>query len=83
MRDGPPQGYAHDILGDLNAGASAWMTWNLVLNMEGGPNHVDNVCDPVMLTDFRRLYPHPQFYAIGHFSKYVLVGSRLASSLGL
>lgn len=31
--------YAHDILGDLNAGVNAYMDWNLILDNKGGPNH--------------------------------------------
>ena len=33
------EGYAQDILGDLNAGAGGWTDWNLLLDQEGGPNH--------------------------------------------
>ena len=63
------EGYAHDIMGDLNAGGgrhrissyfvarsaymvnhislvqgAGWIDWNLLLNEDGGPNHVGNVC---------------------------------------
>mmetsp|Transcript_134522 Transcript_134522/g.335627 ORF Transcript_134522/g.335627 Transcript_134522/m.335627 type:complete len:498 (+) Transcript_134522:105-1598(+) len=70
------EGYAHDIIGDLNAGATGWIDWNLLLNQDGGPNHVDNVCDAAMLVKSGEVYVHPQYYAIGHFSKYILPGSR-------
>jgi len=69
-------GYAHDILNDLNAGASAWFDWNLILDQHGGPNHVDNVCDAAMIGNGTELYIHPQYYGIGHFSKYIYVGSK-------
>lgn len=36
--------YAHDIMGDLNSGVSAWIDWNLLLDERGGPNHVGNFC---------------------------------------
>ncbi|OFK23720.1 glycoside hydrolase family 30 beta sandwich domain-containing protein [Olsenella sp. HMSC062G07] len=36
--------YAHDLLGDLNAGAGAWLDWNMLLDERGGPNHVGNYC---------------------------------------
>jgi len=71
------EGYAHDIIGDLNAGASGWTDWNLILDERGGPNHVDNVCDAAMVASLsgEELHVHPQYYFIGHFSKYLLPGS--------
>lgn len=32
--------YAHDIIGDVNAGMSRWIDWNLVVDRRGGPRHV-------------------------------------------
>jgi len=72
------EGYAHDILGDLNVGSVGWTDWNLLLDTTGGPNHVGNNCDAPMLADNTKeeLYLHPQYYYIGHFSKYLLPGSK-------
>ena len=36
--------YAHDMIGNFRAGLSAYFDWNLILDMEGGPNHVGNFC---------------------------------------
>jgi glucosylceramidase len=69
-------GYAHDILGDLNVGAVGWTDWNLLLNQKGGPNHMKNWCDAPMMADDKELYLHPQYYFMGHFSKYLVPGSR-------
>jgi len=76
------EGYAHDIIGDLNAGSVGWIDWNLILDESGGPNHVDNVCDAVMMANLTtgELFFHPQYYYIGHFSKYILPGSRRLST---
>lgn len=73
------EGYAHDIIGDMNAGASGWIDWNLLLDVSGGPNHVGNVCDAAMIADVKaqKLHLHPQFYFVGHFSKFVPPGSKL------
>jgi len=73
------EGYAHDIIGDLNAGSIGWIDWNLLLDQDGGPNHVDNVCDAVAMADLKNteLYWHPQYYYIGHFSKFIPRGSKL------
>ena len=43
--------YAHDIIGDLNAGVNSYIDWNILLDSNGGPNHKKNDCNsPVMLT---------------------------------
>ena len=65
--------YAHDILGDLNAGINAFLDWNLVLDHRGGPNHKNNFCNsPIMLTEDSLDYiKNLTYYYIGHFSKYI------------
>jgi len=41
--------YAFDILGDLNNYAVGWTDWNMLLDLQGGPNHLNNFCDaPIM-----------------------------------
>lgn len=72
------QGYAHDIIGDLNAGSVGWIDWNLLLDHTGGPNHFGNSCDAAMMTDsnYAKVFHHPQYHFIGHFSRYILPGSR-------
>lgn len=67
------QMYAHEIIGSLNAGMNAFLDWNLFLNLEGGPNHVDNLCDaPIMLDDAHDCIHYNLSYDyIGHFSKYI------------
>ena len=65
--------YAHDILGDLNAGINAFIDWNLILDHEGGPNHKLNYCNsPIMLNaDSSDYIKNLSFYYIGQFSKYI------------
>lgn len=72
------EGYAHDIIGDLNAGAVGWIDWNLLLDRNGGPNHVGNVCDAAVVANVQaqQLELHPQYYYIGHFSKFIPSGSK-------
>ncbi len=71
------EGYAADILGNLNAGASGWIDWNLWLDENGGPNHVGNDCDAAVLvnTTSHELFVHPQYWYIGHISKFVPPGA--------
>lgn len=33
--------YAHDLIGDLNHGMQRWIDWNLIVDQDGGPRHVD------------------------------------------
>jgi glucosylceramidase len=70
--------YAHDIIGNLNAGMNTFIDWNIVLDEEGGPNHVGNYCDaPVMCNtaddtvEFKLSYHY-----IGHFSRFLAPGAR-------
>ncbi|TKD68257.1 glycoside hydrolase family 30 protein [Pseudalkalibacillus hwajinpoensis] len=69
--------YARNIMGDLNNYLEAWIDWNIVLNEEGGPNHVGNYCDAPVIVDTKsgEVYYNSSFYYIGHFSKYVKPGA--------
>lgn len=70
--------YAHEILGDLNAGANAYIDWNLVLDNKGGPNHKLNFCNsPIMLNrDSSDYIKNLSYYYIGHFSKFIKLGAQ-------
>jgi len=67
------ENYGHDIMGDLNNWAVGWTDWNIVLNQQGGPNHLNNYCDaPIMAnTNTQSLHYQPQYYYMGHFSRFV------------
>ena len=69
--------YAHEYIGDLNAGADTFIDWNLLLDERGGPNHVGNFCDAPMMYDtvHRRLYKKLSLDYIGHFSRYIRPGA--------
>ena len=70
--------YAHDMIGDLNAGVSGFIDWNLILDHKGGPNHKRNYCNaPIMLNQDKTGYvKNLTYYYIGHFSKYIKSGAR-------
>jgi len=65
--------YGHDILNDLESYAVGWMDWNMVLNLEGGPNHVGNLCDAPIIADITNqiLYFQSMYYYMGHFTRYL------------
>lgn len=69
--------YGFDILGDLNAWSAGWVDWNLLLDMQGGPNHLNNFCDSPIVVDVEDqiVFVQPMFYYLGHLSKFVPPGS--------
>lgn len=71
------QMYAHDIIGNLNAGMNAFIDWNMVLDEKGGPNHIGNYCDsPIMCDTRNNTYEKKLSYTyIGHFSRYIKPGA--------
>lgn len=75
--------YVHDIIGDMNNGATAFCDWNLMLDEKRGPAHFrDNrpcVADASVIcnkntgeVEFR-----PAYYCIGHFSRFIKRGARI------
>jgi len=68
--------YAHDIIGNLNAGTCASMDWNLLLDERGGPNHAGNLCRAcVMRTPDGDVEKKGAYFYIGHFSRYISPGA--------
>jgi glucosylceramidase len=72
------ESYGYDIIGDLNAYAVGWVDWNLLLNAEGGPNHLNNFCDASLIGDVDNqiLHIQPTYYYMGQISKFLLPGSK-------
>lgn len=70
--------YGRNIIGDFNNWSRGWIDWNLVLNEEGGPNHVYNYCEAPIMYDrnAKKLIYNNSYYYIGHFSKYIEVGAK-------
>ncbi len=71
------QRYAHEMIGNLNAGMHAFLDWNLYLDAQGGPNHAGNYCDAPIMADvvegtFRT---NLSYDYIGHFSRYLKPGA--------
>jgi len=71
------QMYAHDIIGNLNAGMNAFIDWNLLLDEHGGPNHSGNFCDAPMMYNRQTevLQKNLSYEYIGHFSRYIQPGA--------
>jgi glucosylceramidase len=73
--------YAHDMIGDFNAGANGYIDWNLVLDRRGGPNHKENFCDAPVMCDPETdtVETKLSFSYIGHFSRFLRPGARKAA----
>ncbi|MBK8653647.1 MAG: glycoside hydrolase family 30 protein [Haliscomenobacter sp.] len=75
--------YGENMIHDFNNGAVAWTDWNILLDEQGGPNHVGNFCfAPVHAkTGEGSLHYMNSYYYIGHFSKFIRPGAkRIVSS---
>lgn len=59
-----------------------WVDWNLALNEDGGPNYINNPVDsPIIVNGTAdEFYKQPMFYVLGHFSKFIVSGSKRLSS---
>ena len=75
--------YGYSMLNDFNCGTVAWTDWNIILDENGGPNHVGNFCfAPVHAnTQTGELIFTNSYYYIGQFSKFIKEGAkRIAAS---
>jgi len=70
--------YARNIINDLNRWTVGWIDWNLLLDHQGGPNHVGNYCSAPILADpnNQNVEWQSSYYAIGHFSRFIAVGAK-------
>lgn len=75
--------YATNILNDLRSGVMGWTDWNILLDMTGGPNHLNNYCFAPVHADVEtgELHYTYAYWYIGHFSKFIKPGAvRVAAS---
>jgi glucosylceramidase len=70
--------YGRSMINDFNQGTVAWTDWNILLDQNGGPNHVGNFCFSPVHADTRtgELVYTPSYYYIGHFSKFIRPGAK-------
>jgi glucosylceramidase len=70
--------YGNSLVHDFNCGARAWCDWNILLDENGGPNHVQNYCFAPIQADTQtgQLIYTNAYYYLGHFSKFVRPGAK-------
>ena len=69
--------YARSMINDLNRWTVGWIDWNLLLDEQGGPNHVGNFCSAPFLAVPAEdgLHPQSSYAAIGHFARFARPGA--------
>lgn len=74
--------YGESMINDFNRGTVGWTDWNILLNDNGGPNHVGNFCFAPIHADSKTgdLIYTPSYFYIGHFSKFVVPGATRIST---
>ena len=72
------EAYGRSMIHDFNSGTEGWTDWNVLLDEQGGPNHVGNFCFAPIHADTRsgKLIYTNSYYYIGHFSKFIHPGAR-------
>ena len=70
--------YGKSMVNDFNNGVEGWTDWNVLLDQQGGPNHVQNYCFAPIHADIRtgQLFYMNSYYYIGHFSKFIRPGAK-------
>lgn len=74
----PVHRYARNIIVSLNHWVSAWIDWNVVLDQQGGPNHVGNFCGAPIMIDVNsgQIYYTPIYYVLAQFSRTIRPGDK-------
>lgn len=75
--------YGISMINDFNNGTVGWTDWNILLDENGGPNHVGNFCfSPIHAnTKTGELIYTPSYYFISHFSKFIEKDAKRISSV--
>ncbi len=65
--------YGNSMINDFNNGVVGWTDWNILLDQNGGPNHVQNFCFAPIHADLSKneLIYTPSYFYIGHFSRFI------------
>ncbi|MBN1300460.1 MAG: glycosyl hydrolase family 30 [Melioribacteraceae bacterium] len=74
----PVHRYARNIIVSIDHWLRGWIDWNIVLDRNGGPNHVGNYCGaPIMIdTDSKEIYYTPIYYVLAQFSRTIRPGDK-------
>jgi glucosylceramidase len=78
----PVHRYARNIIVSLDHGMAGWIDWNVVLDRQGGPNHVGNFCGaPIMIdTETGYVYYTPIYHVLAQLSRTIRPGDRAVAT---
>ncbi|CAH0551326.1 unnamed protein product [Brassicogethes aeneus] len=74
--------YGSSIIEDTNHWVTGWIDWNMCLDIQGGPTYIDNNVDSPIIVNAtaNEFYKQPMYYVLGHFSKFIPIGSHKINS---
>lgn len=74
----PVHRYARNIIVSIDHWLGGWIDWNIILDHNGGPNHVGNFCGaPIMIdTNTKEVYYTPIYYILAQFSRTIRPGDK-------
>ena len=74
----PVHRYARNIIVSLNHWVTGWIDWNIVLDRNGGPNHVGNFCGAPIMIDLatNKIYYTPIYYVLAQLSRTIRPGDK-------
>ena len=74
----PVHRYARNVIVSLNHWMEGWIDWNIVLDRNGGPNHVGNFCGAPIMIDVEsgQIYYTPIYYVLAQFSRTIRPGDK-------
>jgi len=74
----PVHRYARNIIVSIDHWLTGWIDWNIILDHNGGPNHVGNFCGaPIMInTETRQVYYTPIYHVLAQLSKTIRPGDK-------
>jgi len=74
----PVHRYARNIIVSLDHWMTGWIDWNIVLDHNGGPNHVGNFCGAPIMIDIKsgKVYYTPIYYILAQFSLTIRPGDK-------
>ena len=74
----PVHRYARNIIVSIDHWLAGWVDWNIVLDQNGGPNHVGNYCGAPIMIDVNtgKVYYTPIYYVLAQFSRTIRPGDK-------
>jgi glucosylceramidase len=70
--------YGRSNINDLNRWTAGWIEWKLLLNEQGGPNHVGNLCSAPLLASAGDdvVQAQSSYWYLGHFVRFIRPGAQ-------